>query len=106
VRISSEEPRGLDNPLFRINRTLAMMRDGVSRLVRRTWAASKKREQLEKHLWVWIVFRNYVRRRINRSRTESAASMIGLFPTLLPTHDLLGLLPQFRADPPGIRTAS
>jgi transposase-like protein len=106
VRISSEEPRGLDNPLFRINRTLAMMRDGVSRLVRRTWAASKKREQLEKHLWVWIVFRNYVRRRINRSRSESAASMIGLFPTLLPTHDLLGLLPQFRADPPGIRTAS
>jgi hypothetical protein len=106
VRISSEEPRGLDNPLFRINRTLAMMRDGVSRLVRRTWAASKKREQLEKHLWVWVVYRNYVRRMINRSRTTSAASMLGLFPSLLPTDDLLGLLPQFRSDPPGIRAAN
>jgi transposase-like protein len=106
VRISSEEPRGLDNPLFRINRTLAMMRDGASRLVRRTWGASKKRAQLEKHLWVWAVFRNYVRRMINRSPSTSAASMLGLFPSLLSTDDLLGLLPQFRSDPPGIRTAS
>jgi len=106
VRISSEEPRGMDNPLFRINRTLAMMRDGVSRLVRRTWAAAKKREKLEKHLWVWVVFRNYVRRMINRSPGQSAASTLGLFPGLLPTHDLLGLCPQFRADPPLNRAAN
>jgi transposase-like protein len=106
VQISSEEPRGLDNPLFRINTTLAMMRDGVSRLVRRTWGASKLREQLEKQLWIWVVYRNYVRRMVNRSPTTSAASLLGLFDTLLPMNDLLGLRPQFRADPPGIRTAS
>jgi len=106
VQISSKEPRGLDNPLFRINRTLAMMRDGASRLVRRTWAASKRRAQLEKHLWIWAVYRNYVRRMINRSRGTSAASTLGLFPGLLPIADLLGLRPQFRSDPPGIRTAS
>jgi len=106
ARISSQEPRGMNNPLFRINRTLAMMRDGVSRLVRRTWAASKTREQLEKHLWVWTVFRNYVRRRVNRSVGESAASALGLFPGPLPTNDLLGLCPQFRTDPPLQRAAS
>ena len=106
VQVSSKEPRGLENPLFRINRTLAMMRDGASRLVRRTWAASKKREQLEKHLWVWIAFRNYVRRMINRTANQSAASMIGLFPGQLPLNDLLGLRPQFRSDPPGVRAAS
>ncbi|MBM3975755.1 MAG: hypothetical protein FJ299_02055 [Planctomycetes bacterium] len=78
----------------------------MSRLVRRTWAAAKKREKLEKHLWVWVVFRNYVRRMINRSPGQSAASTLGLFPGLLPTHDLLGLCPQFRADPPLNRAAN
>ncbi|TAJ07728.1 MAG: hypothetical protein EPO68_16050 [Planctomycetota bacterium] len=106
VRISSTEARGLDNPLFRINTTLAMMRDGASRLVRRTWGASKLREQLEKHLWIWVVYRNYVRRMINRSPRTSAASLLGLFATMLPLNDLLGLVPQFRSDPPGVRTAS
>jgi hypothetical protein len=106
VRISSQEPRGLDNPLFRINRTLAMMRDGVSRLVRRTWAASKLRAQLEKHLWIWIAFRNYVRRMVNRSAGQSAASVIGLFAGPMPLDDLLGLEAAYRSDPPGIRAAS
>lgn len=103
VQVSSKEPRGLENPLFRINRTLAMLRDGVSRLVRRTWAASKKREQLEKHLWVWIVFRNYVRRMINRSAGQSAASALGLFDGPIRTQELLGLQVRFRPDPAGVR---
>jgi hypothetical protein len=106
VRISSKEPRGLENPLFRINRTLAMLRDGVSRLVRRSWGASKLRAQLEKHLWIWIVYRNYVRRRVNRSAGQSAASTIGLFDAPLTIGDLLGLEPAYRSDPPGIRAAS
>jgi transposase-like protein len=105
LQVSSEMPRDMNNPLFRINRTLAMMRDGVSRLVRRTWAAAKKRERLEKHLWVWIAFRNYVRRMINRSKDISAASSIGLFRGPLGLDDLLGLRPQFRRDPPGLCTA-
>lgn len=106
VQVSSKEPRGLENPLFRINRTLAMMRDGSSRLVRRTWAASKKREQLEKHLWVWAVYRNYVRRMVNRTPEQSAASALGLFPAQLPLDDLLGLVPRFRSDPAGVRAVS
>lgn len=106
VRISSRERRGLDNPLFRINRTLAMLRDGVSRLVRRTWAASKRSEWLTRHLWIWVTYRNYVRRMINRTREHSAASMLGLFRTRLALADLLGLRAEFRSDPPGLCTAS
>ena len=44
-----------------------MMRDGISRLVRRTWAASKLRAKLERHAWIWLVWRNYVRAITNRS---------------------------------------
>lgn len=60
-RISSKAKRSYTNPLFPINHTLAMMRDALSRLVRRNWANSKKRSRLRPHLWVWVVWRNYVR---------------------------------------------
>jgi transposase-like protein len=60
-RFSSRAKRDYRNPLFPINHTLAMLRDGISRLVRRTWAASKLKERLERHLWIWIAWRNYVR---------------------------------------------
>ena len=53
--------RDRQNPLFPINHTLAQLRDGVSRLVRRTWAASKQEARLRHHLWIWICWRNYVR---------------------------------------------
>jgi hypothetical protein len=66
-RHSSTAKRDYKNPLFPINHTLAMMRDGISRLVRRTWAASKLRAKLERHAWIWLVWRNYVRAITNRS---------------------------------------
>ena len=66
-RHSSKAKRDYANPLFPINHTLAMMRDGISRLVRRTWAASKLRARLELHAWIWVVWRNYVRGITNRS---------------------------------------
>ncbi len=60
-RVHSKRRRNTRNPLFKINLTLAMLRDGLSRLVRRTWAASKLRERLELHLWIWTGYRNYLR---------------------------------------------
>lgn len=80
-RISSREKRNRYNPMFPVNLTLAMLRDGLSRLVRRTWAASKRAWRLERHLWVWIAFRNWVRERVVRPAAErrvSAASRVGL----------------------------
>ncbi|MBK7642238.1 MAG: hypothetical protein IPJ19_04190 [Planctomycetes bacterium] len=41
----SSVPRSYKNPLFPINHTFAMLRDNLSRLVRRNWGASKKREK-------------------------------------------------------------
>jgi len=77
-RHSSKQPRNYGNPLFPINHTLAMMRDGVSRLVRRTWAGSKLRDRLEMHLWIWIAYRNYVRGITNRARHVTPAMALGI----------------------------
>lgn len=73
VRHSSTARRDYGNPLFPINHTLAMLRDGLSRLVRRSWGASKKREWLEVHAWIWVAYRNYIRSITNRARRTSAA---------------------------------
>jgi transposase-like protein len=78
ARHSSTAARNYGNPLFPINHTLAMMRDGVSRLVRRTWAAAKFRERLATHLWIWIAYRNYVRGITNRARDTTPAMALGI----------------------------
>ena len=71
-RHSSTARRDHKNPLFPINHTLAMMRDGISRLVRRSWGASKLRERLARHAWIWAVWRNYVRGITNATRKTPA----------------------------------
>jgi transposase-like protein len=78
ARHSSRSRRDYGNPLFPVNHTLAMMRDGISRLVRRTWASSKLRERLERHAWIWAVWRNYVRGITNRAVETSPAMALGV----------------------------
>jgi hypothetical protein len=77
-RYSSREKRDYKNPLFPINHTLAMMRDGISRLVRRSWAASKLRERLEDHAWIWATWRNYVRGITNKAPRVTPAMALGV----------------------------
>jgi len=77
-RISSRGRRDYRNPLFPINHTLAMLRDGISRLVRRTWAASKLRQRLERHAWIWVIWRNYVRGITNEAPGVSPAMALGI----------------------------
>jgi transposase-like protein len=77
-RHSSKAKRDYSNPLFPINHTLAMMRDGISRLVRRNWGASKLRERLELHTWIWVVWRNYVRGITNESPRVTPARVLGV----------------------------
>jgi hypothetical protein len=77
-RYSSKEKRDYRNRLFPINHTLAMMRDGISRLVRRSWAASKLRERLERHAWIWVAWRNYVRGITNKAPRVTPAMAMGL----------------------------
>lgn len=71
---SSKQTRNYRNLLFPINHTLAMMRDGVSCLVRRSWGAAKSMRGLERHVAIWTVFRNYVRGVTNKTSTTPAQS--------------------------------
>ena len=88
-RHSSQAVRSYGNPLFPINHTLAMMRDGVSRLVRRTWAAAKLRDRLALHLWIWIAYRNYVRGITNESPHTTPAIALGVDPGKWKREELL-----------------
>ncbi len=78
LRTSSKAKRDYSNPLFPINHTLAMARDGISRLVRRSWAASKLRERLEWHAWIWAAWRNYVRAITNQAPKVTPAMAAGV----------------------------
>jgi transposase-like protein len=88
-RTNSKAPRTYKNPLFAVNHTFAMMRDGLSRLVRRNWGHSKEREKLEWHLWIYIAWRNFVRPITNARRKESPATVAGLAPRRLEVSELL-----------------
>jgi len=77
-RTSSRARRDRANPLFAINHTLAMLRDGLSRLVRRTWAHAKRRARLAQHLWIYVGWRNFIRGVTNRRRHETPAMAIGI----------------------------
>jgi hypothetical protein len=69
---SSRKRRDYRNLLFPINHTLAMMRDGISCLVRRSWAACKTIRGLERHAAVWMAYRNYVRGVTIKTKTTPA----------------------------------
>ena len=88
-RESSKTARNYENPLFPINLTMAMLRDGLSRLVRRSWAASKLREKLALHLWIWIAYRNYVRAITNEAPETSSAMSLGIERRMWKREDLL-----------------
>ena len=88
-RTLSTEPRTYGTTLFPINHTLAMARDGLSRLVRRSWAASKLRGKLELHLWIWIAYRNYVRAITNDAPDVTPAMALKLESKMLKREELL-----------------
>ena len=46
------------DPLFSINHSCAMLRDNLNRLKRKTWATTKKEQQLQRHLTLYSIFHN------------------------------------------------
>ena len=87
--VNSKAVRNRNNLLFPINNTLAQTRDNLGRLVRRNWGHSKKERNLGWHLWVWILYRNYVREITNQERGESSASATGVARKRLAARELL-----------------
>ncbi|MBK8179401.1 MAG: hypothetical protein IPK67_11035 [Planctomycetes bacterium] len=90
-RTISTRKRDTRNPLWLINHTLARTRDGLSRLVRRSWAASKLRQRLEGHLAIWICYRNYVRDMTNHDPGKTPAMALGLHASPWSAQSLLRL---------------
>jgi len=46
------------DPLFSINHTLAMMRDNIKRLARRTWCTTKNSSSLENVITIYVHYHN------------------------------------------------
>jgi hypothetical protein len=46
------------DPIFKIDHTLAMMRDGISTLVRRTWCVTQDPKRLQGHLEIFMYYYN------------------------------------------------
>jgi transposase-like protein len=89
-QLSSRLKASKRDPLFTVNHTLALLRDGVSRLVRRTWAAAKTRQRLETHLWIWVCYRNYIRPRSNHDSRTTAAMRAGITSRRMTAREVYG----------------
>ena len=48
------------DPLYSINHTLAMLRDGISTMVRRSWSTTQDTKRLEGHLEIFIYYYNQI----------------------------------------------
>jgi transposase-like protein len=82
--------RTTHNPLFPINTTVAMTRDNNGRLRRRSWLVSKECKCLIQQLQLFLVYRNYMRRRFNYDRAEDTpAKLLGLLPRALRGFEVL-----------------
>ena len=55
-----ELKRGGFDPLFDLNHTCAMLRANISRLVRRTWCTTKRKDRLEAHIEIYAQYHNSV----------------------------------------------
>ena len=89
LRTSSARRRDVSNPLWPVNHTLARLRDGLSRLVRETWAAAKLRRWLAGQLAIWVCYRNYVRGRTNHQTGTTPAMALGAQPRAWEVSQLL-----------------
>jgi len=87
-QVHSKLPRNPMSPLFAINHTLARVRDGLSRLVRRSWCAAKLRRWIAGHLAIWTCYRNYVLKRTNRV-WETPAMALGTQTRFWPVDEVL-----------------
>ncbi len=95
-RVHSKARRDRKCLLFAINNSLAQMRDGLGRLVRRSWGHSKLERNLSWHLGAWILWRNYARSITCACRNASAASAVGVATRKLAPRELL----EWRDDLP------
>lgn len=98
---SASARRDRSNPLFPINHTNARLRHFLSRLRRRSWCISKKREDLQRHLSIAALWSNYSRGITNRTKVTPAEAL-GLVPRALRPEELLSWRQDWGARSPAI----
>jgi len=56
--VYTNERKKIFDPLFALNQRCAMLRSDVRRLTRRSWCTTKKLENLERHLNLYMIYNN------------------------------------------------
>jgi transposase-like protein len=89
-RTSGKDPRTPRNPLFPINSMQAVSRDLVGALRRQSWLHAKKAVRLSARLAIFVVYKNYERKRFNTDKEDkSPAVHLGLISRSLTTAESL-----------------
>jgi transposase-like protein len=86
---SSKERRTTSNPLFPVNLADLLLRHSNANHRRETIAFSKRRQAAIERLAVFCVWRNYVKRRREKGRRESAGMWLGLVERMLDWREIL-----------------
>ncbi len=98
---SSKERRDNHNPLWEVNLFDLMIRHCTAAHKRETIAWAKRRQASAEKLTILQVWRNYMKRRWEKGRSESSAMLKGLASRLLDVEDILELrLFPWRIDVP------
>jgi transposase-like protein len=87
--ISSRAARTAHNPLFPVNLLDLLIRHCGANHKRETIAYSKRRQSAAERLWVFLVWRNYLKSFSERRRDGSPAMRLGLLPRRLGVTDVL-----------------
>ncbi|MCI0372753.1 MAG: hypothetical protein L0214_15580, partial [candidate division NC10 bacterium] len=87
--VSGRGSKGRKSPLFGVNHMAAKVRYGASRLIRRSWCASKKRERLRMHLAIYWMWHNAWRWKTNKVRRTPGMEE-GLWSRRLSLREILG----------------
>ena len=86
---SSRKARTARNPLFPVNLADLLLRHGSANHKRETIAFSKRRQGALYRAAIWTVWRNYVKSRSERTRSEPPAVALGIVPARLSVDEIL-----------------
>lgn len=89
LTISSRALRTTRNPLFAVNLADLLIRHSSANHKRETIAFSKRRQAAAERLWVWLVWRNWLKWFSERRKEDTPAMRAGLAAVRLTVKDLL-----------------
>jgi len=103
--LSSRVARTRQNPLFPVNLADLLIRHSSANHKRETIAFSKRRQSAAERLWIFAVWRNYVKSFSERRRDATPAQRLGVLARRLGVEEILGerLFPSRVVLPPRLQ---